>query len=226
MAAVTLAQFKQRSRERADMVNSKFISDSELSSYINASLTELYDLLLSSRGENYYIDSFSFTTIPGSDTYPLPVDFYKLMGVDYVTSSTQSITLKSFRWQERNRFREPFYNARIYNLMYQLRNNDLVFIPTPNGNQQIKVWYIPRSPELVADTDTFDGINGWEEYVVIDVAIKMKVKEESPVDALVFAKQKMEERIAALSSGRDSTEPARVVDTDRSYTGYRNNAWN
>jgi hypothetical protein len=226
MASVTLAEFRTRARQRGDFVNSKFITDAELNTFINASLTELYDLLISSRGENYYVSSYDFTTSPGSDTYPLPTDFYKLMGVDYVTSSTQSITLKTFRWQERNRFREPFYNARIYNLMYQIRNDSLVFIPTPNGNQKIKVWYIPRTQELVMDTDTFDGINGYEEYVVIDAAIKMKEKEESDTSGLLFAKQKMEERIKALSSGRDSTEPARVVDTDRSYTGYRNNAWN
>lgn len=226
MASVTLATFRQRARERADMVNSKFITDAELNTYINGSLTELYDLLLSSRGENYYIDVYSFTTSSSTDTYPLPNNFYKLMGVDYVTSTTQAITLKAFRWQERNRFREPFYNQRIYNLMYQIRNNNLVFIPTPNGNQQIKVWYIPRTQELTLDTDTFDGINGFEEYVVVDAAIKMRVKEESSVDELLLAKQKLEERIRSMSSGRDSTEPARVVDTDRSYVGYRNNVWN
>lgn len=226
MASVTLATFRQRARQRADMVNSKFITDAELNTYINASLTELYDLLLSSRGENYYVVSYDFTTTSTNDTYALPTDFYKLLGVDLVSSNTQSITLKAFRWQERNRFREPFYNQRVYNLMYQIRNNDLVFIPTPNAVQKIRVWYIPRTEELALDTDTFDGINGFEEYVVIDAAIKMRVKEESSVDELLLAKQKMEERIRTMSAARDSTEPPRLVDTDRSYVGYRNNVWN
>ena len=225
MASFTLTEFRTRSRQRADMVNSKFVTDAELDYFINASYGELYDLLVNTRGENYYVNSHDFTTTSNIDTYPLPADFFKLMGVDYVTSNTQAITLKAFRWQERNRFREPFYNVRNYNLMYQIRGNDLVFIPTPNGNQKIRLWYIPRHTELVNDFDEFDGINGWEEYIVIDAAIKMRVKEESPVEELMIAKQDMKARILSACAGRDSSEPPRVVDTDSNYAGFRN-LWN
>lgn len=225
MSTVTLGQLKTRSRERADMVNSKFISDSELASYINASYAELYDLLISSRGENYFIDSYSFTTTSNQDSYALPNDFYKLMGVDYVTSASQAITLKAFKWQERNRFKEPFYNTANYNLMYQIRGNDLVFVPVPNGNQNMKLWYVPVPASLSSDSDSFNGINGYEEYIVIDAAIKMRVKEESPVDELMMAKEAMRQRVLQASSGRDSGEPNRVVDTDSNYSGFRN-LWN
>lgn len=225
MASFTLLELRNRSRQRADMVNSRFITDAELNYFINASYGELYDLLINARGENYYVSSYNFTTTINQDTYPLPADFFKLMGVDYVTSTTQAITLKAFRWQERNRFREPFYNVRNYNLMYQIRGNNLVFIPTPNGNQQIRLWYIPRHGELSLDSDTFDGINGWEEYIIIDCAIKMRVKEESPVEELIIAKNDMKARILAACSGRDSGEPPRVVDTDSNYAGFRN-LWN
>jgi hypothetical protein len=225
MASVTLLELRNRSRQRADMVNSKFVTDAELNTYINASNAELYDLLINSRGENYFVLSYNFTTSINQDTYALPADFYKLMGVDFVTSSTQAITLKAFRWQERNRFREPFYNVRNYNLMYQVRGDDLVFIPTPNGSQLIRLWYIPLPQELTLDTDSFNGINGYEEYVVIDAAIKMRVKEESPVEELLLAKESMRQRILSASAGRDSGEPARVVDTDSNYAGFRN-LWN
>jgi len=225
MASFTLLELRNRSRQRADMVNSRFITDAELNYFINASFGELYDLLVNSRGENYYVSSYNFTTTINQDTYPLPADFFKLMGVDYVTSTTQAITLKAFRWQERNRFREPFYNVRNYNLMYQVRGNNLVFIPTPNGSQQIRLWYIPRHQELALDTDSFDGINGWEEYIIIDAAIKMRVIEESPVEELILAKNDMKARILSACSGRDSGEPPRVVDTDSNYAGFRN-LWN
>ena len=43
---VTLADIKLRSREMADMVNSQFVSDDELKRYINASIQELYDVLI------------------------------------------------------------------------------------------------------------------------------------------------------------------------------------
>lgn len=214
MASVTLTEFIERCRERADMENSRFISDAELTRYINASIQELYDLLIATRGENYYITSSTFTTSGSTDTYALPAGMLKLMGVDLIRSSTEAYTLRSFRWQERNRNREPYYFNDTTNLRYQIRGNNLVFSPVPQNNQQIKLWYIPAATLLSSGSDSFDGINGWEEYVVIDCAIKMKSKEESPVDELLLAKQDMKARILQASAGRDSTEPARVVDTE------------
>jgi hypothetical protein len=213
MASVTLAQFRERARERADMENSKFVSDAELNRYVNASIQELYDLLIASRGENYYIDSDSFTTT-NTDTYALPSDFLKLMGVDLVTSANKAYTLRAFNWSERNRYREPYYINDNANIMYQIRGSNIVLTPQPATGKIIKVWYIPRAAILVSDNDSYDGINGWEEYVVIDAAIKMRVKEESPIDELLIAKQDMKSRVMSASSARDSSEPARVSDVD------------
>ena len=221
MASVTLQEFRERARERADMENSRFISDAELNRYINASIQELYDLLIASRGENYYVSSYSFTTSTNTDTYALPSGMLKLLGVDYVRGVNSAYSLKSFKWQERNRYREPYYLNDSINLQYQIRGNNLVFMPMPQGNQQIKVWYIPAATLLTQNTDSFDGINGWEEYVVIDAAIKMLVKEESDTSELMMAKEAMRQRVLQASSARDSNEPARVVDVESNY--YR--AW-
>jgi hypothetical protein len=213
MASVTLTDFILRSRERADMENSRFISDAELTRYINASISELYDLLIASRGENYYITSTTFSTSGGVDSYSLPAGMLKVMGVDLVRGTNEAYTLKSFKWQERNQSREPYFFNDSLNLRYQIRANEIVFSPVPKGGQTIKLWYVPAFQNLSGGSDSFDGINGWEEYVIIDSAIKMKSKEESPVDELLLAKQEMKARILQASSGRDSTEPARVVDT-------------
>lgn len=224
MASVTLADFRLRSRERADMVNSRFITDAELNRYVNASIQELYDLLIASRGESYYISSYTFNTANGTADYALPATFLKLMGVDLNTSTNQAVTLKSFKWQERNQAKGPYYIQYQAALRYQIRGGNLTFSPTPQGAQSITLWFIPRAVVLTADGDSFDGINGWEEYVIIDCAIKMRVKEESPVQELMIAKQDMLARVLQASSARDSGEPPRVVDSDSYNSGLR--AWN
>lgn len=215
MASVTLSTFRTRARRRADMENSTFIADAELTQYINDSIAELYDLLIATRGENYYIDSDTITTVPGTDSYSLPSDFLKLMAVDWVHSNGQSYDLKEFMWQERNKYNNPlFYSQAFGNTRYQLRGDEIVFTPIPSAANTIKLWYIPSFTPLQYDYDSFNGINGWEEYVIIDAAIKMRVKEESPIDELVLAKQQMKERIQQASSGRNSAEPARVTDVN------------
>ena len=208
MALFTLAQLKLRARERGDMVNSRFISETELNSYINASVSELYDLLIATRGENYYINNSLISTVSGTASYNLPSDFLKLMGVDCIIANNQSVDMKEFNWKERNLYSDPsFINSR-----YQLRGGSITLMPVPTSVQSIKVWYIPKPTTLAVDADSFEGINGWEEYIIIDVAIKMRVKEESPVQELMIAKQDMKSRIQQASAGRDSINPPRVQD--------------
>ena len=73
------------------------------------------------------------------------------------------------------------------------------------------------------DDGEFDGISGWEEYVIIDAAIKMLVKEESDTSALNAAKQAMLIRIKAAAAGRDAGEPPKISRSRNS--GMRSN-WN
>ena len=99
MATITLSELKQRARERADMVNSKFISDPELVAYINDSASELYDLLVRTY-EDYYINSTEVTITSGQDI-TIPVDFYKLLGLDIKEGSKWS-QLERFQFNQRN----------------------------------------------------------------------------------------------------------------------------
>ena len=68
--------------------------------------------------------------------------------------------------------------------------------------------------KLVADSDAMDGVNGWEEYVVLDAAIKSLLKDESyeKVNALEQRKGMMLRRIQDIMSERDSGAAARVND--------------
>ena len=85
------------------------------------------------------------------------------------------------------------------------------------------MWYIPRCPELVADDDEFNGISGWEEYVIVDVAIKMLQKEESDTSVLAAQKANLKKRIEQMSSDRDTGIAETITDvrssgwTDGSY---------
>jgi hypothetical protein len=86
--SVTLLQLKDRSRQRADMENSEFVTDAELTIYINGSIAELHDLLVASYGSDYFLSSTTFSTVAGTESYSLPADFYKLMGVDVQVSGS------------------------------------------------------------------------------------------------------------------------------------------
>ncbi len=62
------------------------------------------------------------------------------------------------------------------------------------------------------DSTAFDGISGWEEYVVIDAAIKAQIKQEADFSGLAGQKQAMMMRIEAMANGRDAGQAQHVTD--------------
>lgn len=216
----TLAELRTQIRERTDQTDSTFIEDAELNRFINQSQKELYDLLVSSNEDYYTNDPVSFTVASGSDTFSLPADFYKLRGVDISLNGNadEFTTVRPFEFGERNRANTSLVRH-IYGrstVRYRLRQNKLAFVPKDKAPGEYRLWYIPRAPDLVNDTDTFDGINGWEEYIIVDASIKIMQKEES--DASIFLAQKAElrQRIEALAE-RDQGFPEKITDVQREY---------
>lgn len=214
-STVTLTQLINSVRLKADMVGNDFCSDTEITEYINKSIAELYDLLLTTTyGDDYFLTSDTIT-LTGATEYNLATetaDFYKLKGVDIQDGGVWR-SLKPFMFQERNRQRTVSaptladrYRYRLVGTKLRFETND----PPPSGT--IKIWYVPVYTPLVSGSDTFDGVNGWEEYVILDAAAKCLLKEESDASALLQLKAAQAKRIIDTAPNRDAGEPQRVID--------------
>jgi hypothetical protein len=216
----TLGAVRTAAQLRADMANSQFLTTAEWNANIQSSYQELYDLLVQKYGDNYYVTTtFSITTDGINERFALPVDFYKLLGASLVvttSSPTQYLTLRPFMFGERDALSVPGMAIRgRTSLRYRIDGNNLWLRPFPMGGHVIQLYYIPRLVVPVLDADTIDGVNGWEEYIVVDAAIKAMQKEESDCSLLVMQKQALEKRIEAAAENRDAGMPARVVDVRR-----------
>lgn len=150
---MSLSQLRTATRQRADMVNSQFVSESELNSYINSSYFELYDLLVQKYGDDYFVKEYRFSLQGNVSRYDLPEDFFKLLGVDLEISSGPDgyVSLRPFTLAERNRYSTANVQTWIgvTNLRYRISGNKLWFTPSPQTGQQIRIWYIPRLANLV-----------------------------------------------------------------------------
>lgn len=192
------------------METSNFITDSELTGYVNASIAELYDILVS-RFEDYYILDELQTVVVGSSQLTIPSGFYKLKGLDYDVGGGLYETVRSFQFVERNETFDPGFGT-LPRMRYRVLGSYIKLTPPEFAPGTYRIWYIPRFTALAADSDTFDGINGWTEYVVVDCAIKMLNKEESDASAFREQKQKLLDRIEAMAADRDAGEPQSIVD--------------
>lgn len=195
--AFTLLQLRDRAKQEADMVNSGFVSDAEWTNYINASYQELYGVVVQAYGNDYYVATPStFVTDGINQLFALPSNFWKLLGADLRVQASQLwVTLKPFAFNDRNRF-------------------GLINSPVPMAGQTVRLWYVPTLTPLAADADlTVSLVNGQEEYIVIDAAMKALAKEESDVSVFAGRKAAMLERIQSEAENRDAGSPARIVDT-------------
>lgn len=218
---LTLTQLQTAIRQRCNFENSQFVTDTELTSYINQSYFELYDLIVQKYGDNYYVQTpYVFTTDGVTQFYPLPSDFYKLLGVDLALSNTVDsfVTIRPFNFSDRNRYAVPNFQSfyGVTNLRYRLNNNSLWLTPIPAANQTIRIFYVPEMTTLVSGTDTVDGISGWTEYIIVDGCIKCLEKEESDVSVFMAQKQALIQRIEAAAENRDAANPMTVSDTQYS----------
>lgn len=222
---LTLAQLRTLARQEADMVNTQFITDAELNTYINQSYFELYDLLVQKYGDDYFANTVEFSTdgtnylyaLPNGTNYSAAAAFYKLLGVDLNLAPGNDdswVTIRRFNMSDRNRYSVPNFQSfyGVTNLRYRLNGSNIWFTPIPTSGQTMRIWYVPRLTTLSADGDTADGISGWTEYIVVDAAIKMKDKEESDVSVLGARKQMLIQRIEAAAENRDAAMPMTVSD--------------
>lgn len=247
-----LSQIRLRAQQRADRVNSNFVTLTEWNSYINQAMFELYDLLITLYEDLYVATPIQFTTDGSTFLYALPngsnsfqnandtsVTFvprplYKLLGVDLAIQNTNNgyVTVNKFNFIDRNRFVYPNTASTIYgvfNLRYRLMGSNIEFIPTPTANQAIRLWYIPRLQELLQDTDTTDtGISGWIEYVIVRAAKYALDKEESDTSRLAEEILFLKSRIEESASNRDAGQADTISNTRATgnYWGYGSGGWN
>lgn len=233
-----LSQIRLAAMQRADRVNSNFVTLPEWNSYINQAMFELYDLLVTVF-EDYFVatpvslvadgSTFLYQLPNGSNTFlngvtgvPFtPPPFYKLIGVDLALNSANNafVTVNKFNFSDRNRFVYPNTASTIYgvfNLQYRLLGtNQVEFIPTPSGGQILRFWYIPRLTELLQDTDTTSmGISGWIEYVIVKAAYYALTKEESDTSSLVMQLAALQKRIEETAANRDAGMPDTISDVN------------
>lgn len=198
----TLGELRTMAQQRADLVNSPFITNAEWNNYINESAYELYDLLVAAYGNDYYTSApYTITTDGTNFLYALPTDFYKMVAVDVLLmGSNFYVPLKTFAIGDRT---PNYYIGAV-----------------PANGQVVRLFYVQRLQEMVVDGDTLDGVSGWGEYVIVDTVIKALQKEETDVQSYMIQKEGLRQRIMSMAPNRDAANPITVTDSQAQAYGW------
>ena len=202
---VTLATLRAEVQARGQYEGSADITTTLLNSTINSAIAEVYDLLVA-RWADYYVTRANLSTVVGVDTVTLPSDFYKLRKVEIVDSSSPS-GYRSLHPMDLSVSHAVGTTVWRKGYRYRLEAGTLVLMPTPVAVETLRIFYIAYAPVLVADADTWDTINQYDELVVQTALLKCKQREELPTDDIEREIVRLTMRIRSAADGRDATMP-------------------
>lgn len=218
----TLANLITLVRQRSDMENNQFVTDTELTTYINNSLSELDDLL-TTEYEDYRLDNF-ISVLPQngySNVIPIPSTFNKLRGVDFQNNVNGPwYTLLPFQFTQRNRNNNLLTNITVpwgkVGLTYRLADQGLIIAPQTQAGGTYQIWYTPKFNNLILPTDLVPpamDLQAWMEYAVVDCAIKIFNKQGLDPSAFMNEKALLRQRIIAAAKNRNSAAPRTIANT-------------
>lgn len=223
--ATTLADIILNVRRRSNMEENYFVTDVELTSYINNSLAELDDILVTDY-EDYRVTTYQSIIQSGtnSNIIPIPSSLYKLRGVDYQLQNTGNgnnwFTLFAFQLTERNNQNQnnlinlsyPYAKASSY----RLSDAGIIILPQDQCDGTYQIWYVPKFIPLVELTDTLTiqmDTQAWVEYAVVDCCVKILNKQRLDPSGFLADKAQLQQRIRNAAKNRDSAGPKRVANT-------------
>lgn len=208
-AIITLA------KQRADMENTNFVSDAEWLTYADQSYRKFYNLI-TTLYEDYNVTSTDITTIANTEEYTLPTGFLKTRLVEILGATTYPLTMRQWTLSEKNRLH---YSVSGHPIRYAVYGDKLRLIPAPKGSWTVRLWYVPTAPAITATSQAVEVYNGFDEYIVLDMAIRARMKEESSTEALERERGRMEKMLEDSMNSRDAGSPRYMTDIERQNDG-------
>lgn len=201
---VTLASLRTSVQRRGQYENSADITPPMLNEFINEAVTEHNNILVQ-RWADYYLVRGTMSLVIGTDLYALPADFYKLRKVEIVDSSVPSGYRRLYPCDLD--VSHQFTTVVRHHYRYRLEAGSLCIVPTPIAAESLRLFYIPTTPLLVNDADTFDGVNGYEELVIQLALKRCKDREDLSTDGVDREIARLTMLVRSDADGRDATMP-------------------
>lgn len=212
MRTYTAGQLVTRVRYLTDTENDTNVTDAEILSHLDHNYPRTWGLLADASPPDHMVKSQTFSTVANQLQYNITLttgsggvmttdDFWKLKCVYVVEGSNGELR----PLEPINEFNRLWYRA-------------------PQGVYSVQMDYLKACPTITSSNTIIDGINGWEEHVVMLTCCDVKMKREEDSKRYYQKAKEIEGEIKRLAK-RDAGTPERVVRRKQNdpYFIYRNN---
>lgn len=187
---VTLSQLRTDIADQADITGavgaSSRYTPTQLNRIINQSIQRFREKISNEGATRYLVSTSSTLSAGATSPYPFYVldlsavspSIVRTYGLD-ITVNNVVRTLKHVPFTRRGEYGGPNYRD-IPQAWAHYQGNKLAIFPPSNATYTYVCWYLPVLADLSADGDTFDGVSGWEDFIVWDCLCRLIMKDQYP----------------------------------------------
>lgn len=183
MRTVTLAQLRQDIQNQADIAGlTQRHGVTLLNRQINQSIQRFRERISSEGAQHFLTVATGVMQSGPTDGFPFyslnagaqASGIVRIFGVDVQRPDGTWHRLEHTTFQDRTRYGGGSPGAvgqpRVW---AEYRTATLAIMPPPAQTMSYVVWFLPVMNDLQSDSATFDGVAGWEDYVVWDVTCRI-----------------------------------------------------
>lgn len=213
----SLADIALAARGRTDTEDSQAPGDAFVYGFVNQALRDL-QRIVGEVNENAFLKYQDVTVANGSNTIPLPTDFYGMKLLEKDPTSSMPKTIYPFELAEKNR---------VGYLGYQIETNGrFIYVVRPeNAPGAYRVWYTPEPDQLDVNNPTTSFISAnlspFDGYLIVKTAILILDAIQDPETGRLDNDLLEQEAIVRNAFAHRSQGPRQAPDVrGRSYSDY------
>jgi len=199
---VLASEMATRVRIATDTVADTHITDAELYLWLTSAVADTWEKILENGLGRDQVRIRFFNTVSGQQDYPVAT---VINGATVAGTGTTGIA--DF-WKIATLYVAD--GSGLYRPVSRTNPVEQYGAPPPRGVISMKLAYIPAAPVFVNGTESFDGINGWEEHAIQIACIRVKNKKEDSAGPFQSEVRKLEDRMQTHGN-RSMDEPPRVI---------------
>lgn len=209
----TLAELRTAVQRRGGVEGSYDLTEAVLNEFINSAAAELWDIL-QKKGDDILVVESTLTTDPGDSAVDLPADFYKerVLWIQDTSMPSGWRKMLPFTLDEAHLFGP----ATGKNYRYRLQGGAIVLSSATSAAETFRLFYIPCSPVMTSDADELDGLNGFDELVVVMAWRKCVERQRLDTSGVDREIARLMARVSSAADGRNA-EPFSLVPRGNRY---------
>ena len=229
---VTLSQLRDDVSTQADIVGAVGAtarhSPTMMNRYINQAIQRFREKLSSQGAPRFLVSTTGTLTAGLTSPYAFSVldlssaspGIVRVHGLD-ITVQQQIVKLIAVPFSQRSEYGTATGIPCAY---AQYDTSKLAILPAPASAYTYVCWYLPVLSDLVSDSDTWDGVSGWEQWITWDVVVRHLIRDQTSRSYAMAMGYRNEIMADILSSASETNaEAPRALARDdfgaRLYTG-------